>query len=259
LNLPLGHLESKKYVNFWIGMDVGFTNHPSEILVLGEYREKGAGHSTLKILTRIHMRRVRNGDQVKVMMALLAHYKPKAFSLDRTGVGLPLYQDLQDVVEENKELGWMLDHINGYVFNSKILVDFDKSIEVDKWTGDAVKDAGIHRTVIEYSTDKLRGLVDARRLVIPWDRSLLRDIQGQTETVIHLGMDSYGRRKYSGGDFHCLDALRMAVLGWSQHAIEALVAADKWKPPVYDSFVPAEAMDIGPTPGNWQPVFDSFG
>lgn len=240
LDLPAAHLA--KYKTFWIGMDVGFTRDPSEILVFAEYTLKGEeliaakrgytnpndptkkmrkavpaeGLTRLKLVTRIQLRRIGAPDQVRVLTKLIDHYKPKAFSMDATGNGLPLFQFIQ---EENPQY---TRYIKGYKFNGKILVDFDQRTEVDEFTGDLQKEAGIERQVLEYATDKLREVVDQERMWLPWDRELIGEFQGQTYTIERSNMDPYGRKRFSDGSFHALDAARMAILGWKQFAIEEL-------------------------------------
>lgn len=219
------------YIAYWAGMDVGYTNHPSEILVFGEIR--GKPKSKLKLLTRMHLERINHKDQVAAMIWTIDNYRPKAFALDKTGLGLPLFQDLQNKAEENPRLTKIVDTIKGYNFSSKILVDFDDTIEVDDMMGDPIKEAGIERNVLEYSTDKLREFVDHERLILPWDRGLLGEFQGQTYTVVRSAMDQYGRKRYSQGQFHALDAARMAVLGYAQNSIEEFVKNHK-EEPVFD-------------------------
>lgn len=235
LDFPRNH-KQKKYLNFWVGMDVGYTNHPSEILVFGEYKPSSTKPSRLKLLTRLHLERINHRDQVAAILHTISFYRPKVFAMDKTGLGLPLFQDIQNKSEENPALKGALETIKGYGFSQKILVDFDSTIEVDEWMGDPIKDAGIMRNVLEYSTDKLRELVDHERLELPWDNDLIGEFQGQTYVVVKTEMDSYGRRRYSEGQFHALDAARMAALGHAQYSIEEFVKEEK-EEPVLDSFV----------------------
>jgi hypothetical protein len=242
IELPSAHLA--KYKTFWIGMDVGFTRDPSEILIFAEYELKGAeltearkhqpdpndttrkirkavprdGATRLKLVGRIQLRRITSPAQAKVVKKVIDHYKPRAFAMDATGNGLPLFQDIQESMPE------YVDYIKGYKFNSKILVDFDQRIAVDEFKGDLQKESGIERQVLEYSTDKLRELVDHERLWLPWDMEVIGEFQGQTYTIERSTMDEYGRKRFSDGSFHTLDAARMAVLGWKQYAIEELTS-----------------------------------
>lgn len=263
-NLPTSH--KANYQHFWIGMDVGFTIHPSEILVFGEYRPEKGKDTKLKLLTRVHLRRIRCQDQARVVLYLIDHYRPHAFSMDKSGNGLPLFQMIQDMAEEDEHLKQYWESIKGYSFSGKLLVDFDKSIEVDEYTENAADKAGIERNVVEYSTDRLRMLVDQLRFELPYDRPLIRDMQGQTETVVRYATNEYGKKRYSGGEYHCLDAARMAVLGWAQFGIEAFMAKERFSP-VLDQWMEvapsgAEGSMAAPSRTNneeFVPILDMFG
>jgi hypothetical protein len=160
-----------------------------------------------------------------------------------TGNGLPLFQLIQQQAETGGDMATRVinkELIKGYNFSEKILVDFDASIPIDEMDGDAVSETGIKRNVLEYASDRLREYVDTRRLMMPDDRDLIQEFQGQTFTYDKGGMDQYGRRRYSKGSFHALDAARMAALAHSQYGIEAFMReySKVTKPePVYDIFV----------------------
>lgn len=218
IDFPQTHLD---FNQIWMGMDVGYTNDPSEILVFAEETLSKNAPSVLKLISRIALQRIDHENQVKTILWLINFYKPNAFSMDKTGLGLPLFQDIQTKAKIDPNIRRYLDRIKGYNFSEKILVDFDDSIEVDEFVGDAVKEAGLYRNVLEYSTDKLRSLVDSKRLLLPWDKEVIGEFQGQTFTYDKGRMDLYGRaRNFSKGSFHTLDAARMAVLGFSQFKID---------------------------------------
>lgn len=223
---------------FWIGMDVGYTTDPSEILVFVEYRPRPSDEaSKLKLLSRVHLERVGHGDQVAAILRTIDFYRPRAFAMDKTGLGLPLFTDLQERCKADPELRYVIDVIKGYNFSEKIVVDIDDSVELSEFAGAAetAKVAGIRRSVLEHASDLLRTLVDARRLELPWDAELLKQFQGSTWTTIR-SMDQYGRKQFSQYNCHTLDAARMAVLGHSQNRIETILA-DREPPPVFDAFM----------------------
>ncbi len=140
-----------------------------------------------------------------------------------TGIGLPLFQDIQERAAADPRINDLSGRIKGYNFSSKILVDFDHSKEFDEFKDDAIKTAGIEKNVLEHASDRLRDLVDNKRLILPWDKELLSEFQGQTWTFDKSKIDMYGRKKtFSRGSFHALDAARMAVLAWSQYIIEEM-------------------------------------
>lgn len=255
LDFPSGHLNyasDQRAGVFWIGMDVGYLNHPSEILVFVEYRmtadeiaaAKKAKQAVpddgkrMKLLSRIHLARVSHGDQVKAILWTIGFYHPRVFAMDRTGLGLPLFQDLQEKASDDPTVENALEIIKGYNFSSKILVDFDNTIKVDEFD-DPIKKAGIERNVLEYASDRLRSLVDDRHLWLPWDRDLLAEYQGQTYTVARNAQDQYGRKVYNKGKFHALDASRMAALGHAQFKIEQFVATQEAEETVLDMFMGA--------------------
>jgi len=175
--------------------------------------------TTLKLIARVTLVRVRASDQVKVISWLFSRFPGmRSFAMDATGNGLPLFQDMQD-----EAVGYV-DCIKGYKFGSKILVGFDERVEVDEMIGDMVKEAGMEVVVEVYATDQMRRLVDQGRLWLPYDDSLLASFQGQMQSV-KSDMDAYGKkRRYSSGNFHVLDAARMAVLGWKQYSLDQMLA-----------------------------------
>lgn len=206
LNVPGTHLSGwsgakKPYVSFYGGMDVGLTNHPSEIMILG-LRAGGGDH--LDLLLRIQLRRIRSGDQKAVVAWLFSHYgeKLRAFGIDRGGLGFPIVQDLQQ-----ERFG---DRIYGWNFDEKVVTAFeDRELERDE----TMEDLAIYRRFVEHSSDVLRNeYVDTRRIQLPDDAEVINQFQGQTYTVRRGdGTGPYGKRSYSEGSFHALDAVRMAV------------------------------------------------
>lgn len=266
LDFPAGHLaylgdaaerkavlEGRKQPRaiYWVGMDVGFTIDPSEILIFVEYREKPRDPVTkLRLLSRLSLWRMPVQQQVMAILAVIDFYRPKVFALDRNGIGLPLWQLIQDHLDAFKardldkipawfhgfDLERAATSIKGYTFGQNLIVDFDKTIEVGRFD-DAVEKAGMKREAKAYSTDQLRELVDQSRLWLPWDEDFLKQFQGATWTAVKGGIDQYGRRMFSKGNDHCLDAAREMALGWAQYSIEETIAAPKTRVPVLDTFV----------------------
>ncbi len=263
LDLPFYHTEKYKgrepgVSPFWVGMDVGFTNHPSEIVIFAEEvmnaedykyykntRELGRRKAVpptrdiprLKLVCRINMTRISTPDQQAAILKVIEHYKPRAFSFDSTGAGLPMFQNIQREIQENPRYSYIKTIVKGYNFSGNILVDFDDTIEVDEWATkeEYIKEAGIKRNAVDYATDQLRMLIDSGRFWLPWDRELLNEFGGQTYKVVSV-LNQYGRREYALGKFHALDACRMMALGWAQYSIEEFVKRDDQKP-VIDRFI----------------------
>jgi len=238
LSFPAGH---KAYERIWVGMDVGMTNHPSEILVFAEEYPhlKPGGHKDgvpnvrLKCIARIHLERISSPDQRRVLEAIWEFYKPKAIAMDRTGLGLPIYQE----IAESAPTG-MVRVMRPYNFSEKIVIGYDDDDDDnDGWVEPAsLEDREIKANVLEYSSDMLRQYVDKKQLVLPWDIDMIREFQGQTYVVNKSNTDAYGKKHFNKGKFHALDAARMAVLGHLQEKIDAMaeVVSDE---PVLDMFL----------------------
>lgn len=243
LDFPMSHRRfldmggpGKEGAIYWAGMDVGFTIDPSEIVVFVEYREKPKDPKTkLRLLTRVELWRLAHHQQVEVMMHVIDWYKPRVFAMDKGGNGLPLYQDFQHEVEEHPELKGLAAAVKGYNFSEKHVVEFDDSVEVDN-EDDWAEEAGIKRNLKEHGFDVLRDLVDNQRLQLPWDRDLLKQFQGGTWSPNKSVMNHHGKRMFSKGNDHILDACCFMGLGWAQYGIEELLKEPEQQP-VYDTFV----------------------
>ncbi len=223
LDHPANHL-SGAYDRFWVGMDLGWTIAPSEIMVFGEYKPDGRDKdSVLRALLRIHLMRVSEPAQLEAILWTIAAYKPVSFAMDATGAGQPIVQHLQNELEhsDNQVMRLALDTIRGYNFSEKITIGFD-----DTKDPDLGEDNEIKRKVGDFSFDTLRVLVDQRRLQLPWDRELASEFQGITFTITasQTSVDQYGRRSYqSSRADHALDACRMVAVAYQQRRIEEML------------------------------------
>jgi hypothetical protein len=237
-------LHSPKAI-YWVGMDIGFTIDPSEILVFVEHKPKPNAQSVLRLLTRLSLVRMPHREQIQAILHVIDFYRPKAFALDKGGVGLPLFQELVEHIEAfragdlDKIPAWMgvydletaLTVIKGYSFGEKLLVEIDPSVELSPYDSaqDIAQKAGLRRNAKEFATDVLREMVDRQQLWLPWDEDLLKQFQGGTWTS-NRSMDAYGRRTFSRGNDHVLDAARFVAIAWSQHAIEEMMRVDPQQP-----------------------------
>ena len=231
LDLPGSH---RSYKRFWIGMDLGWTIAPSSIVIFAEDNKTRKGKTCLKLLARILLKKVAAPDQANAILHLLDLYRPVAFAMDSTGAGLPLFDYVQKATREDPNLKSLTSRIKGYNFSEKIIAEFDDSIPIDENSPDGYKEAAIHRNVLEWSTDILRNMVDEQTLILPYDKSIIGEFQGQTWSFAKSAMDSYGRKRiFSNGNFHTLDACRMAVLAHQQQVIEDFINSNdrQWEPP----------------------------
>lgn len=216
------------YSAYWGGMDVGLTNHPSEILILGQ--RAGTRTEHLDLLLRVHLQRIQTDDQIQVVKMLFARYggKLKGFGIDRTGLGFPIYQQL-------KRLKSLQTRVHGYNFSEKVAVGFeDRELERDETMADLAQ----YRDLVEHATDTLRNsYVDPHRITLPFDRELLTEWQGQSYTIQKSAGSPYGKRVYSQGSFHTLDAAKMFAAAKTLPPIEAMLDTAPTQEPVLEAFV----------------------
>jgi hypothetical protein len=231
LDLPANH---RSYKRFWIGMDLGWTIAPTSIVIFAEDTKTRKGKTCLKLLARILLKKISAPDQAAAILHLLDIYRPMAFALDSTGAGLPLFDYVQKATREDPNLKSLTSRIKGYNFSEKIIAEFDDSVQIDELSPDGYKEAAIHRNVLEWSTDILRSMVDEQTIILPYDKSIISEFQGQTWSYAKAAMDSYGRKRiFSTGSFHTLDACRMAALAFQQQTINEFIDGHKnsWDPP----------------------------
>jgi len=231
LDLPANH---RSYKRFWIGMDLGWTIAPTSIVIFAEDSKTRKGKNSLKLLARILLKKITATDQAAAILHLLDIYRPVAFALDSTGAGLPLFDYVQKATREDPNLRSLTSRIKGYNFSEKIIAEFDDSIQIDEMSPDGYKEAAIYRNVLEWSTDILRNMVDEQTIILPYDKSIISEFQGQTWSYSKAAMDSYGRKRiFSTGSFHTLDACRMAALAFQQQTINDFIDGhqQEWQPP----------------------------
>jgi hypothetical protein len=229
LSFPKLH-QMADYTSYWAGMDIGFTNDPSELLIFGTIKQKvgDVAVDVMRLLSRIHLMRISAPDQEKVIEAVFAFYGPRlrALSMDKTGAGLPIWQHMDAKPD-------IRARIKGYGFSEKRAVAMDDRELVGK---EKPEDAVIEKNIIAFATDKLREYVDSKMIELPYDQELLTEWQGQT--VVYSrdeGSSSGAKKQYGGGSFHTLDAGKLVVLGKELEAMEEMQRTRK-PAPVFDVF-----------------------
>lgn len=230
---PASH---KAYDRVWVGMDIGLTNHPSEIMIFGEEsvdrrdaaKNDGESNVRLKAIGRIHLERISAPNQRRVLEAVWEFYHPKAIALDRTGLGLPIYQE---IMESNNAP--FAASIRAYNFSEKIIVGYDTEDADD----DDPLGKPIMANVLEYASDMLRLYVDQKMLHLPYDAQLIREFQGVSYSMGRSNTDAYGKRHFHKGTAHALDGCRMMVVAHAQEKVEMLKAITEFYEPVYDQFI----------------------
>jgi hypothetical protein len=221
---PPGNHFDEKYYAYYAGMDVGFTSDPSEILVFGEYKDENKkGH--LRLLLRLHMMRISAQDQAAAIRYVFELYgnRLRSFGMDKTGNGLPLWQELDpDAVGTSAGNRRTPEHISqrirGYGFSQKIPVEFDDR-ELEK--KEKPEDAVIKKNVVEFAMDELRKLVDMFLIELPYDKEILSEWQGQEVTYTRDEGGPGMSRSQKNKSFHTLDAAFMMVAARNLAPIEA--------------------------------------
>jgi hypothetical protein len=207
LDLPLSH---KAFKRVWIGMDVGMTNHPTEILVFGAETKPGTrGNTTdgerIRCLARIHLERISAMDQLRVMNFLADFYRPLAFGMDRTGLGLPIFQYAQDPDHSTTAL---VRAIRGYNFSEKIVVAFEPIDDADSGEWVDPEDRAIMGNVLEYSPTSYAYSSTRRASSCPGIRTCSRSSRGRPTTSRHQQPTRTARR----------NSTRASSTPWTPHA-----------------------------------------
>ncbi len=226
LNLPL------TYGQIHGGMDLGLTESPSVVSLFSAEKIKNVPR--LKLLRVYELWRLRPKQLRAVLYALAFHFGPKlkSFGMDVTGLGFPIWQDMEDDETAPQHL---LDVSRGYFFNAAVPVGVQKEfiIEDNKGGmrdqfGSAVKEevdplSGERRYVttmpmIEASTRYVRDWIDSGRLLLPFNSEVAGDMMGET----HQRVKSVGeRRGRKPNAFHILDSFRAAAMAERAETIEA--------------------------------------
>lgn len=233
----------KEYTSFWGGADIGFTRDPSEMLIFGELpHPTKKGESLLRLLLRLHMMRVSASDQAAAVRSIFDFYgeRLRRFTLDRTGVGLPLWQELDPEavgthVERRRTPEHISRRIKGYGFSEKVPVEFD---DRELKEAERPEDAVITKNVVEFAADELRKLVDTGCIELPFDQELLTEWQGQQIQYVRDDRTAAGlKTKLVGGSLHTLDGSMMMIAGRNLAKIEEALKVQKKRVPVLASFM----------------------
>jgi hypothetical protein len=215
------------------GMDLGLVTDPT-VIMLFAVAPDAHRKSRLQLVRMIHLWRFREKQIRQVTYRIARQYgiTLRAFGQDITGLGLPLYQAMEDDEECPRHLK---DVSEGYVFNAKVPVSVDPNYVSeqgdrlvdqygnmvervrDKWTGQESLVAKM--TMIEASTRYLRGFVDSGWLLLPFHEKLIADFQGETEQRVKA---MAGVRKKPNA-FHMLDAARAFAMAFKQGEVQEQV------------------------------------
>lgn len=221
----------------YAGMDVGLTNSPTVIVLFS--KEKIDGVERLKMLRMYHLWRLRPKQIREAMYALSYHLGKKliAFGMDVTGLGFPMFQEMEDDENAPRHL---LNVSRGYFFNASVPVGINKDFIIEDAHGNmrdqygaAVKVeedplSGEKRYVsmmpmIEASTRYVREWIDTGKALLPANPDLRQDMQGET----HQRVKSVGEKRKKPNAFHILDAIRAAAMAERAESIEEVLANEE--------------------------------
>jgi hypothetical protein len=213
------------YSAYWAGQDVGMVQDPSEVLLAGVR----SGEDFLEIILRIQMKEINATDQKLVVQILFELYgdKLRGFGIDNTGQGRPIWDELT-----RYPFG---DRIHGFGFGKDYIESFEAR---ELREGEKMKDLARMRNFKELSTDTLRNrYIDGRMIRFPSDKEISLEWAGVTYHTVLDPRDPYtGKRMYSGGSLHTLDAGRVLVGAIHIPPLQAMLEEKKEDVPVLDFF-----------------------
>jgi hypothetical protein len=250
--LDLPELQGVQQVFF--GADIGLVNDPTVVTLFAIMRDSKK-RLRLKLVRMFHLWRFREKQIRQVFYIIGWKYgqRLRAAGYDVTGLGLPIFQSMNDDGQAPKTL---LDVSQGYTFNAKLPVGVDKSFVEKDNSGylrdqygsmvEVVEDAVYGKryvtrmSMIEASTRFLRDDVDSNFLLLPFDTEIASDMQGETEQRVK----AMSGVKKKPAAFHILDSMRAMQMARKQGEIDSQVAA-----PEHEA-VMARAVDVaGSDPG----------
>lgn len=227
IDLPLNN----RYKKIWAGMDLGLTDSPTVISIFSE--EVIDGRNRIKLIRRITLKECTTPTIRAACYHVATTYgaRLKGFGMDITGLGFPIWQEMQaDEVAPPQ----LMRVSRGFKFNAKVPVAVEQgeiieaqgrqmdrlgnaiSEEMDPMTGNTIYVT--YMPMIEASTRYIREWVDSRTLMLPFDREVISDMMGETQGRVR------GVGKLSGASkpnaFHILDSFRAMSMCYSGSAVE---------------------------------------
>jgi hypothetical protein len=244
LDLPIGEVMDLPagYSEVWAGMDVGLTNSPTVIMLFARVKEGRTNAPRMKLIRRFTLERMRTRQIREATYAIASTYGRalKGFGMDVTGLGFPMWQEMED---DEAAPQYLMDVARGYFFNAKVPVAVDKEFvttdqqgrmrdqfgnsvvaEVDPLT--AVTRYVTFMPMIEAGTRYLREWVDSTFLLLPFDTEITADMQGETQQRVKR----IAGLKNKPNAFHILDAMRVLAMVFRAGDIEEALAGDAQVP-----------------------------
>ncbi|HOF87395.1 MAG TPA: hypothetical protein PLZ36_04710 [Armatimonadota bacterium] len=175
--------------NFWVGADLGYTNDPTEVVVL---QDRSGERAVASLVLRIHCERVAYPILSMLIALLERYYTPLGIGIDNGGNGGAVVQELL-TLDAYRALG-LQERLRGVDFGGVTVLPTPDGGEVRKRTK-------------ELMTSMINGLLLRRELRFPKG-----DLELQDQFTTHTYTLTNNAVVYSKGHDHIIDAVRCAVL-----------------------------------------------
>jgi hypothetical protein len=238
---------------YWLGADIGLVGDPTVICLFTIGKDEKR-RDRLRKVRMWHLWRFRE----RMVRETLYHIgwklgtKLKGAGVDVTGLGLPIFQAMED---DELAPPSLIEITRGYTFSTKVPIGVDRSLVITDSQGNMRDHLGnmvekdedpftgvvryiIKMPMIEASTRYLRELIDSGFYQLPFDTETAGDYQAETEQRVRA---MAGLRKKVHA-FHILDADRAFGMAYKSADVEAELARPEWKPVMVRAFNPDEPV-----------------
>ncbi len=185
---------------YWVGGDLGYTNDPTEIVILKELVENEK--PALRLIRRIHMEHVAYPHIAQAIALLDRYYNASGIGVDAGGNGLSVVQELT-TMDRYRDLN-LAPRLRGYHFGS--------SVAIAESDGKPIK-----KQCKEYMTSLINKGLQARGLILP-----VGDVEIESQFTTHTYSMKTGNVIYSKGHDHIIDAVRCAVMIREQERLDGI-------------------------------------
>lgn len=226
---------------YHVGVDIGLVNDPTVISLWQLAADRGK-KSRLQLIRLFELERFREKMVRQCLYRLGWHLggRLRSAGLDVTGLGLPIFQAMEDDERAPQNL---LDIAQGYVFSVKLPIGVDKSFVSKDGTGQLRDQYGnmveeqedpftrtkryiVKMPFIEASTRYLREWVDTGYLQLPFQPDIVGDMQGETEQRVK----AMAGMKKKPNAFHILDSFRAMAMAYKHADVQSQVAMPEQQP-----------------------------
>lgn len=231
----------RKFDEVFVGADIGLTTDPTVITLWsrGLYKRYPSSEKKehLKLLRRYTLERIRAKDIRAAFYAIAWHCgdKLRGVGMDATGLGAPIFQELEDDEDAPANL---MDRAWGWKFNELVPVYVDPEFVQEDAAGRmrdqygstvvVEKDRfGNERLVtkmpmLEAGTRQLRDWVDDEYLILPFDAEVISDMKGETQQRVK----ALKLAKKKPHSFHILDSMRTMAMAFKMTTLNELIAGE---------------------------------